>query len=1192
MGESISSLNLEQGQLVGGYVLESRLGGGAMGSVWRVRDGAGTEFAMKILRDSLKEDGGEDGDRDQVTARERLRREAAALSRVRHPGITSIVDMELDDAVAFIVTELVEGKNLREDVAANGRYLGDDLERLAEKLISAVKAVHAAGIIHRDIKPTNVMVSVTGPVLVDFGIAMGEGESHVTRTGLVMGTPGFIAPEVIDGAESDEMTDWWSVASVLAFAATGRPVFGTKPMMAVLERAASGHADLRGLPRRTFDAFRAALAPDRARRCTPDQLLDAIRADAMDPSISTDTMAAVPMGGGAVPLGPDAGNTGAAVAPGVPGMAAQPSPVQTAADGAGTASAAAVMSAMHAALSGDGASASAASDSAMPPAGAGVPLTAPVAGASPAVVRAVSAPLTAPVSVTPVASQTVPSRPIGATAAVPPPPVPPRPNAAAFVAAASSTPQSAAIINDSPQHPSSQEIPAARAAVPARAAAVASSSNNSENAGDAAVADMRAAIARAGGARTPDGRVPVAHAAEARVPGVGAAAPVVANGDSGADSTAAVGADGGFGSAPAADAGADSSAADRGNGVVRPFGADFSAAPGEVVDGSAGVLNRLSGAAAHMAAFHTAAPAGDAAVSVIRPHEAADGSADNPGLSPDVSDGLAGLGGGESGDVANQPSVADVVEGAAGIAGDAADATGAQVANPRVMWRASAAASTVLLPHEAAPVDRDVAFPSNGGDAYGWVPVSDDDAKDATLIGAIPHIQAPLAQDVIPTAAMSAGTAGAAAPAGVTRAMGIAPGAAAGVPVAVAGGVGTGPAGPVGAGSGAAGAGSGAAGAVGAAETMPLAPTLGPTGLENGEPYTHTTMVLPAGPGVPSDAGRRGTGAGIDSDAAVVGAPDAAEAATMAVPSSEAPTAVLGEPLVTPAAVAARRSVSSTTPAAAPRPWEDDADDTVSNAPVFDPDDDDSDDEGFVDPFGDPADPLYAQKRAQKLSSQWKEAVWIPMSLATVPIMMMSAVAPVVAAMLAAVLTWAMHVVGVASQAQLQRETRRGGMRRGGDGMLVAVGLPWYAVKALVAAIPGMLLGLLVFVLMSAASVLMPGTSTVGLPIGSSGTLSLPLPSGLPRGPVGWMLGLGGALGWIGMAFAPAAATLRMGLGRVWARRMPDGGGRLAAQIAAQRTRTARMIVVVATVVFVIATLTVLLTSGAVDWFPLSVESS
>ena len=146
-----------------------------------------------------------------------------------------------------------------------------------------MKAVHAAGIVHRDIKPTNVMVSNTGPVLVDFGIAMGEGESHVTRTGLVMGTPGFIAPEIIDGAESDEMSDWWSVASVLAFAATGEPVFGTKPMMTVLERAAAGSANLAGLPAGTMAAFRSALNPDRTKRCTPDELLQAIALDALNP---------------------------------------------------------------------------------------------------------------------------------------------------------------------------------------------------------------------------------------------------------------------------------------------------------------------------------------------------------------------------------------------------------------------------------------------------------------------------------------------------------------------------------------------------------------------------------------------------------------------------------------------------------------------------------------------------------------------------------------------------------------------------------------------------------------------------------------------------------------------------------------------------------------------------------------------
>ncbi|WEV75357.1 serine/threonine protein kinase [Bifidobacterium sp. ESL0800] len=361
----LNALDLEPGEIVGGYTLISRLGGGAMGSVWRVRDDGGQIYAMKILRDSLKDDnetgdnhyqnddmpsegnpegygnadsnatgngsagydftdnnaadneygtsgygqgngkvgayssqpghgsGGQNGDRGaqphhrsrdpHVTARERMRREAVAMRKIHHPGVCAIVDMELDDSLAFIVTELIEGKNLRDDVAANGRYVGDDLQRLTSKLIDAVRAVHAQGIIHRDIKPTNVMVSASGPVLVDFGIAMSAGESHVTRTGLVMGTPGFIAPEIIDGAESNEATDWWSLASVIAFAATGRPVFGSKPMMAVLEREASGNANLAGLPPNTLNALRSALNPDPAKRCSPDQLLQAVTLDALNP---------------------------------------------------------------------------------------------------------------------------------------------------------------------------------------------------------------------------------------------------------------------------------------------------------------------------------------------------------------------------------------------------------------------------------------------------------------------------------------------------------------------------------------------------------------------------------------------------------------------------------------------------------------------------------------------------------------------------------------------------------------------------------------------------------------------------------------------------------------------------------------------------------------------------------------------
>ncbi len=275
--------DLQPGNNVGGYTLISRLGGGAMGSVWRVNDDGGNQYAMKILRASVRTKQSEDEDSEQERARMRLKREALALQRIHHPGVCAIVDMELDASIAFIVTELIEGHNLREDVDENGPYIADDLERLAHKLIEAVKAVHEAGIVHRDIKPTNVMISATGPVLVDFGIAMGEGESHVTRTGLVMGTPGFIAPEIIEGGDSDELTDWWSVAAVLAFAATGKPVFGTKPMMAVLERAASGNADLTGLPPRTMAAFRKALNPIREQRCMLSDLENAISQDAMDP---------------------------------------------------------------------------------------------------------------------------------------------------------------------------------------------------------------------------------------------------------------------------------------------------------------------------------------------------------------------------------------------------------------------------------------------------------------------------------------------------------------------------------------------------------------------------------------------------------------------------------------------------------------------------------------------------------------------------------------------------------------------------------------------------------------------------------------------------------------------------------------------------------------------------------------------
>ena len=111
--------DLQPGTNVGGYTLISRLGGGAMGSVWRVNDDGGNQYAMKILRASVHAKQSEDEDSEQERARIRLKREALALQRIHHPGVCAIVDMELDASIAFIVTELIEGHNLREDVDEN-----------------------------------------------------------------------------------------------------------------------------------------------------------------------------------------------------------------------------------------------------------------------------------------------------------------------------------------------------------------------------------------------------------------------------------------------------------------------------------------------------------------------------------------------------------------------------------------------------------------------------------------------------------------------------------------------------------------------------------------------------------------------------------------------------------------------------------------------------------------------------------------------------------------------------------------------------------------------------------------------------------------------------------------------------------------------------------------------------------------
>ncbi|MEZ0446792.1 serine/threonine-protein kinase [Cellulomonas sp. ICMP 17802] len=260
-------IGLAPGSEIGGYTVVAPLGSGGMGTVYRAVDGGGDPVALKMLHPHIGSD---------AVARDRLRREVHALQKLRHPGVAAILDAEADSTEAFLVTELVAGDNLEEHVRERGPLDADELLDLAEGLRDALVAVHGAGVVHRDLKPSNVIVGDDGPVLIDFGIAQAADDSRLTAEGLVIGTPGYLAPELLDGAEPDASSDFWGWAAILAFAATGRDPFGTRPLEAVLARARSGDVDLDGLGPLTAAALRRALAPAAADRTSPDDVVAAL----------------------------------------------------------------------------------------------------------------------------------------------------------------------------------------------------------------------------------------------------------------------------------------------------------------------------------------------------------------------------------------------------------------------------------------------------------------------------------------------------------------------------------------------------------------------------------------------------------------------------------------------------------------------------------------------------------------------------------------------------------------------------------------------------------------------------------------------------------------------------------------------------------------------------------------------------
>jgi serine/threonine protein kinase len=258
-------------QRIGAYRLLARLGAGGMGRVYLARSDRGRTVAVKLVRGELAA---------QEEFRARFRQEVQAARRVGGHWTAPVLDADTEAAVPWVATGYVAGPSLQEVVGHDHGALPERSVRiLAAGLAHALKDIHAAGLIHRDLKPSNVLVTIDGPRVIDFGIARaletlaGDG---LTRTGALVGSPGFMAPEQVRGDRITPASDVYSLGSELAYAATGALPFGTanSGVHALMFRIAQDEPDLDGVPEGIADLVRECLRKDPAARPTLDRILE------------------------------------------------------------------------------------------------------------------------------------------------------------------------------------------------------------------------------------------------------------------------------------------------------------------------------------------------------------------------------------------------------------------------------------------------------------------------------------------------------------------------------------------------------------------------------------------------------------------------------------------------------------------------------------------------------------------------------------------------------------------------------------------------------------------------------------------------------------------------------------------------------------------------------------------------------
>ncbi|SNS86905.1 Protein kinase domain-containing protein [Actinomadura meyerae] len=217
--------------LAGRYRLESVVGRGGMGTVWRARDETlDREVAVKevVLPAGLS-------DEERENRHRRTLREARASARLNHPGVVTVHDVVDEDARPWIVMELVEARSLQEIVDEDGPLPPGRVAEIGRQVAGALRAAHAIGILHRDVKPANVLVAGDDrAVLTDFGIAQLAGDATLTGTGLIMGSPAYMSPERVNGDPAIPASDLWALGATLYTATEGRAPHHRSDAMAVL----------------------------------------------------------------------------------------------------------------------------------------------------------------------------------------------------------------------------------------------------------------------------------------------------------------------------------------------------------------------------------------------------------------------------------------------------------------------------------------------------------------------------------------------------------------------------------------------------------------------------------------------------------------------------------------------------------------------------------------------------------------------------------------------------------------------------------------------------------------------------------------------------------------------------------------------------------------------------------------------